>query len=133
MLMIGLQPALHKELHPEQQALDLFFQKVKQRTLLKKFDHAVITKSRAAAEERQRGGSGSKQGQIAIAPGGLEQRSLSLAAPGGEHRALEATESNKRSLEKLVDAEYSIEDLRGAGEARSRNYIDRIKLEAIRK
>ena len=52
MLMLGLQPALHKELHPEQQALDLFFQKVKEKTLLKRFDHAIITKSRAAADQR---------------------------------------------------------------------------------
>ena len=83
MLMLGLQPALHKELHPGQQALDLFFEKVKRKTLLKRFDHAVITKSRAAGGERQQAGRGSKEGQYVAAHRGLEQRSQSLAVASG--------------------------------------------------
>lgn len=72
--------------------------------------------------------------QHTVATGTMEQRSLSLTMPRVGPRGLEVTDSHQRSFEKLVDTEYSIEDLRGAQEAASGNYGSKIKVEArIRK
>jgi len=47
MLILSPQPAMHRDLHPQEGALNLFFDKIKDRTLLKDFDHQIITKSKA--------------------------------------------------------------------------------------
>ena len=54
--------------------------------------------------------------------------------PRGGHQGLAASESHQRSFEKLVDTEYSVEDLKGAKEATSGHYESKIHVEAaIRK
>ena len=43
---------MHRDLHPQEGALNLFFDKIKEKTLLKDFDQPIITKSRAQVERR---------------------------------------------------------------------------------
>ena len=44
MLVLSPQPAMHRDLHPQEGALNLFFDKIKDKTLLKDFDHQIISK-----------------------------------------------------------------------------------------
>ena len=50
--MLSPQPAPHSSLHPDHNTLDLFYQKIQKKTLLKHFNHEVITKEKGSLVQK---------------------------------------------------------------------------------